>query len=75
MNILRNLIKLLAKLYFSTHEAKNKEKKYIPVSGKLLNSELLENLIDSSLDMWLTTGRFNKDFEKALREFLVINML
>ncbi|NQY80269.1 MAG: lipopolysaccharide biosynthesis protein RfbH [Candidatus Caenarcaniphilales bacterium] len=69
MNILRNLIKQLAKLYFFVNDKGNKKKQYIPVSGKVLNSELLENLIDASLDMWLTTGRFNKKFEKALREF------
>ncbi len=69
MTILRKLIKLLAKFYFSVNDASNQKKKYIPVSGKVLNSELLENLIDASLDMWLTTGHFNKDFEKSLREF------
>lgn len=39
---------------------------YIPVSGKVLDSDDLVQLIDASLDMWLTEGRFAKQFEKAL---------
>jgi CDP-6-deoxy-D-xylo-4-hexulose-3-dehydrase len=42
----------------------------IPVSGKILDSYDLINLVDSSLDGWLTTGRFNKQFEKEIIEFL-----
>ena len=43
---------------------------YIPVSGKVLEEDDLVNLIDSSLDMWLTTGRFAKDFEKQFAAFM-----
>ncbi len=45
-------------------EKSNTEKKYIPASGKNLGSEELVNMIDASLDMWLTAGRFNHEFEK-----------
>lgn len=67
--IIRSIIKSLAKLYFSLSQSSNKEKSYLPVSGKVLGYEELTNMIDASLEMWLTTGRFNKDFEKSLREF------
>lgn len=43
---------------------------YIPVSGKVLEEDDLVNLIDSCLDMWLTTGRFAKDFEKQFATFM-----
>ncbi len=43
---------------------------YIPVSGKVIEEDDLVNLIDSSLDMWLTTGRFAKDFEKQFAAFM-----
>jgi CDP-4-dehydro-6-deoxyglucose reductase, E1 len=43
---------------------------YIPVSGKVLDEEDLVNLIESSLDMWLTTGRFAKEFEKKFADFM-----
>ncbi len=69
-NILRNAVKNAAKLYFKFNKPKRNLKKYIPVSGKVLDEEDLCNLIDASLDMWLTTGRFNDQFEKSLAEFL-----
>ena len=71
-NILRNSIKNLAKIYFKFNKPKRNLKKYIPVSGKVLDEEDLCNLIDASLDMWLTTGRFNDEFETKLAEFLHI---
>lgn len=39
---------------------------YIPASGKILDSNDCMNLIDSSLDMWLTAGRYSQEFEIAL---------
>jgi CDP-4-dehydro-6-deoxyglucose reductase, E1 len=42
----------------------------IPPSGKLIGSEELKNMVDASLDGWLTTGRFNEQFEKKLAEFI-----
>lgn len=39
---------------------------YIPPSGKVLDSDDCTNLIDASLDMWLTAGRYADDFEKDL---------
>jgi CDP-6-deoxy-D-xylo-4-hexulose-3-dehydrase len=35
----------------------------IPPSGKLLGEEELQNMVSASLDGWLTTGRFNAEFE------------
>ncbi len=42
----------------------------IPPSGKLLGETELQNMVSSSLDGWLTTGRFNAAFEKKLADFL-----
>ncbi|PTS87720.1 MULTISPECIES: lipopolysaccharide biosynthesis protein RfbH [unclassified Caulobacter] len=42
----------------------------VPVSGKVVGAPELQNLIDSSLDLWLTTGRFNDQFEKRLADFM-----
>ena len=36
----------------------------VPVSGKVFDADELENLVDASLDFWLTTGRFAEEFEK-----------
>ena len=42
----------------------------IPPSGKVLGKEELLNMVEASLDGWLTTGRFNEKFEKKLADFL-----
>jgi len=42
----------------------------VPVSGKVLTSEDFSSLIDSSLDGWLTAGRFTVDFERQLAQFV-----
>ncbi len=51
-------------------ESAMKEKKYIPASGKNLGAEELSNMIEASLDMWLTAGRFNDEFESEFAKKL-----
>jgi CDP-6-deoxy-D-xylo-4-hexulose-3-dehydrase len=41
---------------------------YIPVTGKVLDAEDLVHMVDASLDMWLTMGRFGDRFESRLAE-------
>lgn len=40
----------------------------IPVSGKVFDSADMRSLVDSSLDFWLTTGRFAEKFEQNFAE-------
>ena len=42
----------------------------VPVSGKVLTSDDFIALVDSSLDGWLTAGRFTVDFERQLSQFV-----
>jgi CDP-6-deoxy-D-xylo-4-hexulose-3-dehydrase len=42
----------------------------VPVSGKVIGAKELQLMVESSLDGWLTTGRFNAEFEKRLADFL-----
>ncbi len=42
----------------------------VPVSGKVLDADDLVALVESSLDGWLTAGRFTKDFERELAKFV-----
>ena len=42
----------------------------VPVSGKVIDFEEISNMVSSSLDGWLTTGRFNTKFEKKLFSIL-----
>lgn len=47
----------------------------VPPSGKVIGAEELKNMVDASLDGWLTTGRFNAEFEKKLAAFIGIKHL
>ncbi|MDD0838905.1 lipopolysaccharide biosynthesis protein RfbH [Curvibacter sp. HBC61] len=47
----------------------------VPVSGKVIGAAELKNMVDASLDGWLTTGRFNAMFEARLAEFLGVKHL
>lgn len=57
-----------AKSYFATS---NKPvefipgKTYIPVTAKVVDADDLGYLIDASLDMWLTAGRYAREFEST----------
>jgi CDP-6-deoxy-D-xylo-4-hexulose-3-dehydrase len=42
----------------------------VPVSGKVLDAEELKYMVEASLDGWLTTGRFNKEFEEKIAKFV-----
>jgi len=47
----------------------------VPPSGKLLDATELKYMVEASLDGWLTTGRFNAEFEKKLADFIGIKHL
>jgi len=47
----------------------------VPVSGKVIGNLELRNMVEASLDGWLTTGRFNEQFQKKLANFLGIKCL
>ncbi len=68
----RQEILKLARQYFEKHKGQkkfNSTEDKVNISGKYLDANDLEALINASLDMWLTTGRFNKDFEKKVKAF------
>lgn len=67
---LRNKLIEAAKEYYKEVYGQKREFDYIPPSGKLLGEEELVNMIDASLDMWLTAGRFNKEFETKFAKYL-----
>jgi CDP-6-deoxy-D-xylo-4-hexulose-3-dehydrase len=51
----------------------------VPVSGKVFDGEDLQYLVDASLDFWLTTGRFAREFERdfaawwGIRHCMLVN--
>jgi len=63
----------LVKQYCETEHKKPKfiaGQSPVPVSGKVYDYSDMQNLVESGLDFWLTTGRFNREFEKTLARFL-----
>jgi CDP-6-deoxy-D-xylo-4-hexulose-3-dehydrase len=47
----------------------------IPPSGKVIGASELQLMVEASLDGWLTTGRFNEEFERRLATFLGVKHL
>jgi CDP-6-deoxy-D-xylo-4-hexulose-3-dehydrase len=42
---------------------------YIPVTTKVMDADDMAALIDASLDLWLTAGRYSKQFEAEIPKF------
>jgi CDP-6-deoxy-D-xylo-4-hexulose-3-dehydrase len=42
----------------------------VPVSGRTFDSAEITNLVDASLDFWLTSGRFAHQFERKFARYL-----
>lgn len=73
LNLLRNQISNLVSEYAKEKYVEQKfipGETVIPPSGKLIGEQELQNMVSASLDGWLTTGRFNKQFEEKLANYL-----
>jgi CDP-4-dehydro-6-deoxyglucose reductase, E1 len=70
--IRKNILEQVVKYSKISHKKKEfvPGKTMIPVSGKVFDKTELQFLISSSLDFWLTSDRFNQEFEKNLSDFL-----
>lgn len=55
-----------------TKEKFSEGKSRINYAGRIYNEKELINLVDSSLDFWLTYGKYSKKFEKEFADFLKI---
>lgn len=47
----------------------------VPVSGKVIGAKELQLMVEASLDGWLTTGRFNAEFEARMAKYLGVKHL
>lgn len=66
-NILRQVREYCEK-YHSKPEYKEGDR--IPYASRVYDSEEMCNLVDSSLEFWLTSGRYTDEFEKKFSEYL-----
>ena len=70
---LRRLAIAAAVKYYEYHHAPEKDFKpgdRIAYGGRAFDHREIENLIDSSLDFWLTSGRYAEKFEKDFAQYL-----
>lgn len=65
-----SIVKEYCGLYHETEKKPYEEGERIHYAGRVYDSDEMVNLVDSSLEFWLTMGRYTKRFEKGLAEFL-----
>jgi CDP-6-deoxy-D-xylo-4-hexulose-3-dehydrase len=62
------------KEYYKTFMQKSlyQDGDHIPYASRVFDEQEMVNLVDSSLEFWLTSGRFTARFEKLLAEYLQV---
>lgn len=68
------ILKLVEEYYHAFHKKDNtyREGDRIPYASRVYDADEMVNLVDSSLEFWLTTGRFADQFEKKLANYLKV---
>ncbi len=65
------ILELVSQYAIDYHSnAEYKEGDRIPYAGKVYGKEEMTNLVDSALEFWLTGGRYTREFEKKLGDYL-----
>lgn len=65
----------LIEAYYQEKQVNQSRNEIIPVSGKVYDHREMQLITESALDAWFTTGRFNKDFEQQLKDFIGVKHL
>jgi CDP-6-deoxy-D-xylo-4-hexulose-3-dehydrase len=69
----QELLNSVRDYYNKYHKGKNGiTKDRIPYASRIYDEEEMVNLIDSSLEFWLTSGRYTLEFEQKMAEYLNI---
>lgn len=64
------ILELVRQYYRENHQKKAYEPgDRINYSGRVYDEEELVNLVDSSLEFWLTAGRYTREFEEGLAKY------
>lgn len=69
----RNQILDIVSEYCDKYHNKKKEFEVgdrIPYAARVYDSDEMVNLVDSSLEFWLTSGRFTDEFEREFAKYL-----
>lgn len=69
-----DILKLVGEYYEQFHAPKQKaaykEGDRIPYASRVYDEKEMKNLVDSSLEFWLTSGHYTKEFETKLAEYI-----
>lgn len=74
----KNILSLVKEYYHEVHEQKDDfcpGKSYVKYGGRYFDDREMTNLVDSSLDFWLTQGPWTHKFEKSFAEWLGIKFV
>lgn len=66
------ILKLVREYYSSEEKKVWKKGDYIPYASRIYDENELVNLVDASLDFWLTSGKYTEEFERKFSDFLGI---
>lgn len=68
----REILELVKQYYKENHAPKKdfEPGARINYAGRVYDEEEMCNLVDAALDFWLTAGKYTKEFEEGLAEFL-----
>lgn len=67
----QEILKMVGKYCETFHKKKAYEEgERIPYASRVYDHEEMENLVDSALEFWLTSGRYTEQFEKGFAEYL-----
>ena len=72
-NVKNEILRKVVEFYSLTHgipEPFGPGKTRVPFSGRVFDENELVNLVDASLEFWLTQGRFTDAFEEGLASFV-----
>ena len=66
------MMELVAEYYQNYHSKKKEFHKgdRIPYASRVYDEKEMQNLVDSALEFWLTSGRYTEEFERKMAEYL-----
>lgn len=70
----KQILELTAQYYAEVHDPAKKEfvpgESFVHYGGRVFDEQEMKNLIDSSLDFWLTTGPWTLEFENRFAKWI-----
>lgn len=67
----KEILEMVGRYCDTFHKKKDYEEgDRIPYASRVYDHEEMENLVDSALEFWLTSGRYTEQFEKGFAEYL-----